>query len=42
MSLLKNAERRRRFAPPAATALLATPLPVVKKKTPETAQGVFI
>jgi hypothetical protein len=42
MSLPKNAQRRRRFAPRAAPAFLATPLPVVKKKTPEPAQGMFI
>jgi hypothetical protein len=39
---MKNAYQQRRFAPRSATALLATPLIVVKKKTPEPAQGVFI
>jgi hypothetical protein len=39
---MKNAYQHRRFAPRSATALLATRLIVVKKKSPEPAQGVFI
>jgi len=39
---LKNAYQQRCFAYRSATALLATPLKAVKKKTPEPAQGMFI